>query len=90
MQIILQKNLFKRVIAACLIAWHENNMAHHSKRIKDIEQSVEYEMRVIDVTKRQLRDDIRKAAGEMIVLHWREYHKAEAKLKSTLARCADF
>lgn len=86
MQIILQKNLFKRVIAACLIAWHENNMAHHTKRIKDIEQSLEYEMRVIDVTKRQLRDEIRKAASEMIVLHWREYHKAEAKMKQVINR----
>ena len=86
MQLILQKNLFKRVVNAALIAWYECNMAHHTKRIKDIEQSVEYEMRVIDVTKRKLRDDIRKAAGEMIVLHWREYHKAEAKMKQVINR----
>ena len=90
MQMILQKNLFKRVIAACLIAWHENNMAYQRERIQTIEQSLDYEMRVIDVTKRQLRDDIRKAANEMIVMHWQAYHKAEGKLKSTLAKYAEF
>ena len=86
MQMILQKNLFKRVIAACLIAWHENNMAYQKERIQAIEQSLDYEMRVIDVTKRQLRDDIRKAAAEMVVLHWQEYHKAEGKIKSIMNR----